>query len=182
MHAHTTVTVRRDHRSAAIRASRAAAGLLVLALCLALPASSTLAGGFLESGRSESSKQSSAPEWAVPAAREPVEGEDMDELQILAAKLQNAENRAKEAIQNAETAQYQLTRARTRNYPRGEALEELRKQAQDTRRERAAAADDFSKLVEEARRAGMPMGTLSRYMDFDDRLRKERASWGGGNG
>jgi hypothetical protein len=144
----------------------------VLATALTLVAPAAWAGGYLKPGTSGETKQ--APTWAAPAARMPVEGE---EGEAIAAELHNAEQRVLEALQNAETADYQLTRARTRNYPRGEGLQTLKVQDQDARRERNAAANDFSALVERARREGVPMGTLSRYMDLDDRLKRERATW-----
>ena len=146
--------------------------MFVSAVSLAAPA--TFAGGFLEAG-SGKPKTQETPTWAAPAARQPVEGEGVE---ALAAELHNAELRVLEAMQNAETARYQLGRARTRNYPRGEALEELKQQDQEARRERATAAGDFSTLVERARQEGVPMGTMARYMDLDDRLRKERETWG----
>jgi hypothetical protein len=148
--------------------------LAILATAFMLVAPAALAGGFLEAGGGNE-KSNEAPTWAVPAARKPVEGEGTE---ALAAELHNAELRVQEALQNAETAAYQLKRARTRSYPRGQALEDLKRQDQETRRERTAAANEFSALVERARRAGVPMGTLSRYMDLDDRIQKERAASG----
>lgn len=141
---------------------------VLLGLAVATPA---LAGGLLRSGKTET--ESEKPTWAVPAKRQPVEGEGTDALQ---ARLSNAEMRVKEAMQNAAAADYQYTRARTRRYPRGEALQEIKDRVGKMQSELTEAENDFMGLVEEARREGMPMGTLMPYMDFSDQIRKNQSA------
>jgi hypothetical protein len=159
-------------RNRLIRGLVVAAGLTGL---LTLVVSTVSAGGFLSPGRQET-ESIGKPTWAVPAARKPVEGE-AEGTEAIEAELFNAELRITEAMQNAETAAYQYKRARTRNYPRGDALQALKVQAQETSGERSAAADEFSDIVERARRDGVPMGTLTHYLDLDERLDGERAGW-----
>jgi hypothetical protein len=149
-------------------------GVLLAGLSL-MAGGAALAGGF-QSNRSPgesttSTQKTPPPAYAAPAARMPVEG---DEDQMMAAELANAEMRVKEAMQNVEAAQANLTRARTRRYPRGAALEEIRTNLSDSQRERDTAQNDFLKLVEKARQAGMPAGTMMRYMDLADRVRQDQ--------
>jgi uncharacterized protein YqfA (UPF0365 family) len=95
-----------------------------------------------------------------------------DEHTAWEAKLYNAKLRVVESNQNYDAARYHLTRARTRRYPRGEALEAMQAQVQDLRRERADSEADFSTTLQEARRAGVPAGILMDYMDVEDEIRR----------
>jgi hypothetical protein len=139
----------------------------IFALLLALPAAG---GGFLDNSKPA---QAEPPEYAAPAARKPVEGDDNAAWE---AQLHNAKLRVEEAHQNYTAADYALTRARTRRYPRGDALEAMRSQTADLRREQAAAEADFSNVLEDARQSGVPAGVLMDYMDFDDEIRRRQAS------
>jgi len=138
-----------------------------LGLVLATPA---LAGGFLDD---DAPKETARPEWATPAERVPVEGEGADAAE---AQLKNAEMRLREAQQNAATAEWAYTRARTRRYPRGEALQEIETRMADMKKELAEAEREFMNTVEAARREGVPAGTLMPYMDLADQLRREQAA------
>jgi hypothetical protein len=145
----------------------------ILGLLLALPAAG---GGFLENSKpndNSKAKEVQRPEYAVPAARKPVEG---DAFAAWEAQLHNARLRVEEAQQNHTAADYALTRARTRRYPRGEALDQLRAQTADLLREQAAAETDFNQLLEDARRAGVPAGVLMDYMDFGDEIQRRQAA------
>lgn len=143
-----------------------AIGCAALGLVLAAPG---FAGGFLDTSEPSDPEQ---PTWAAPAKRLPVEGEGADAAE---AKLKNAEMRVREAQQNAATAEWAYTRARTRRYPRGEALEEIRTRMAEMNDELATAEREFVDLVEEARRAGVPAGTLMPYMDLADEIRRNQA-------
>ncbi len=143
-------------------------GATTLAALLLVVPTGAGAGGFLSPGTQNAGEAPPKPEYAVPAKRMEVSGEGTD---AIVAQLKNAQMRVHESRQNAETAEYDLQRARTRRYPRGEALEKLRIQVVDMGSERVAAEQEFTALVEEARRAGVPMGTLAPYMDFADQIR-----------
>jgi hypothetical protein len=154
------------------RMSNLATGLAALIL---LAASAAGAGGFLSPGtqNDEASKAKPKSEFVAPAKRMDVQG---DGVEAKLAELKNAEMRVVEGWQNASTADAQLRRARTRRYPRGEALEEIRQQAIELGTEKVAAESNFLQTVEDARRAGVPMGTLSRYMDLADTIRSRQAA------
>lgn len=158
-HAHSAPTKR------ILQAVRAAI-LCGIALGLAAPVQ---AGGYLDNSEP---KTSDKPTWAVPAKRMPVEGDDTDAMM---AELHNAELRVREAQQNEETARWTYTRARTRNYPRGEALVEVRTRLTEMEKERAEAEKSFVDLVERARTAGVPFGTLSSYMDLAEQIQSNPA-------
>lgn len=138
-----------------------------LGLALGGPA---LADGYLDN---DTPKEPTKPEWAVPAKRLPVEGEGVDASE---AKLKNAEMRLREAQQNATTAEWAYTRARTRRYPRGDALMEIQQRAADMKKELADAEREFMDTVEAARRDGVPAGTLMPYMDIADQIRRDQAA------
>jgi len=140
--------------------------LCAIALGLAAPVH---AGGYLDNSAPQTNEK---PTWAVPAKRMAVEGDDAD---AMAAELHNAELRVREAQQNEETARWTYTRARTRNYPRGEALIEVRTRLTEMEKERVDAEKSFLALVERARGAGVPIGTLSPYMDLADQIQSNPA-------
>jgi len=146
-----------------VRGLAPAVVLLATALLVASPA---IAGGFLDNSAPEETEK---PTWAVPAKRLPVEGEGVDAME---ARLQNAEMRLQEARQNAAAAEWAYTRARTRRYPRGEALQEIENRMAEMNAELESARSEFVALVEEARRAGVPAGTLMPYMDLADEIRR----------
>lgn len=128
------------------------------------------AGGFLEESKP---KNTDKPSFVEPAKRKAVEG---DGLGAVEAELSNAKLRVSEAIQNAEAARYNLKRARNRRYPRGEALEELKKGAIETDKERRTAEREFKAMLEKARRAGVPAGTLMPYVDYSDWIDQQAAA------
>lgn len=171
-------TLTRPSDRAARRRAPSAAPLawpLVAVLALLLPvadvtlAPAASAGGFLDD---TSSRKSEQPQYAVPAKRQEVEG---DGVEALSAELSNAKMRLGEAIQNESSAAYNLQRARTRRYPRGEALEELRKGAVDTASERRAAEQDYRAMIEKARREGVPAGTLMGHYDYLETIERKSA-------
>ena len=73
------------------------------------------------------------------------------------------------------TAQQLLTKARIRRYPRGEPLFEIRDRVIFLEAERESAESEFLILAEQARREGMPAGTLSSFMEFSDQILRDRA-------
>jgi len=127
-------------------------------------ASGAGAAGFLSNTEPKSEE---TPSFAAPAARKPVEGEDED---ALAAGLYNASLAVKESRQNAETAQYAYTRARTRGYPRGEKLQAIKDRLVKMERERDEAERSFLAAFEKARGGGVPAGVLSPYYDLEEEI------------
>lgn len=160
-------------RRSATKSARTASRLLIvgLAAAIGLTLATAAESGILKSG--QGSTKSEKPTWAAPAKRMPVEGEGTDALE---ARLQNAEMRVREAMQNAAAADYNYTRARTRRYPRGEALQEIKDRVVEMRDELVAAENDFMSMVDEARAGGVPMGTLMPYMDLSDEIKKNQAT------
>jgi hypothetical protein len=157
-----------DHSAATTRFRTAIRTSILCAIALGL-ASPVHAGGYLDNSAPKTSEK---PTWAVPAKRMAVEGDDAD---AMTAELHNAELRVREAQQNEETATWAYTRARTRNYPRGDALEEIRTRMTEMEKERVDAEKSFLDLVDRARGAGVPVGTLSAYMDLADQIRSNPA-------
>jgi hypothetical protein len=142
--------------------------LALIAFALGL-SSNVQAGGYLDNSEPATQEK---PSWAVPAERMAVEGDDASALQ---AEVHNAQLRVVEAQQNEATAEWAYTRARTRNYPRGDALEELRTRYAELSKERADAEKSFLELVDRARQAGVAPGTLSPYMDLADEIQSNPA-------
>ena len=150
---------------------------ILVAVSIVCPGAAA-AGGFLSPGKTDADEASPKREYVAPAKRMDVQGDGVD---ALIAELKNAEMRVREAWQNAWTAEEEYTRARTRRYPRGTALEEIKQRTYDMGREQIAAEQEFSKLVEKARRGGVPMGTLSPFMDLDREIgRRQQSRQGGG--
>jgi hypothetical protein len=58
-----------------------------------------------------------------------------------------------------------LSRARHREYPRGEALEAIERDVESARKELAAAERELPELLEEARLAGVSPEVLLRFED-----------------
>jgi len=143
---------------------------LAIAIALALAASAD-AGGILKPGTQSNDSVKKKPEFVAPAARKPVEGDGDDVIQ---ARLHNAELEVREAHQNTEAAEWGYNRARTRRYPRGEALQALRDRRDSMRQDRDVAEQSFTRMVDEARRSGVPIGTLSNYMDLVDEIERQR--------
>ncbi len=138
-----------------------------------------IAGGFLTPGPSAADEASPKRGYVAPAKRMEVDGDGAD---ALLAELNNGEMRLREAWQNAFTAEQDYGRARIRRYPRGNGLLELETRAFEMGNEQIAAEQDFSRLVEKARRGGVPMGTLTPFMDLEDEIgqrRDERQDGGG---
>jgi hypothetical protein len=155
-----------------VRPSALSGGVLIAGLSL-MVGTAALSGGF-QSNRSPdqpSQQKQEPPTYAVPAARMPVAG---DEFHEITTELINSEMRVKESMQYAETMQSTLSRARTRRYPRGAALEDLRAKVTQAASERDTAQNNFLQLVETARRAGVPNGTLVRYLDLADLVRQDQ--------
>jgi hypothetical protein len=146
---------------------------LVVAAVTLLTAAGASAGGFLSPGVKDDDANAPKPGYVAPAKRMDVSGDGPD---ALVAELKNAEMRVREAWQNAFTAEEELTRARTRRYPRGAALEELRQRTVELGNEQIAAEKDFVQTVEKARRGGVPMGQLAPYMDFEQEIRARQQS------
>ena len=96
--------------------------VLVLVAAFGMAVGLAQAGGFLQPRTSAAEER---PQWAVPEKRLEVTGSDE---QATLARLENARMRLLEAQQNAQTANFLLTRARTRRYPRGEALRQIQDQ------------------------------------------------------
>jgi hypothetical protein len=142
---------------------------LVPMMDLATP-SEARAGGFLEESKP---KNINTPTYVEPAEREAVEGDGTAPLE---AELSNAKLRVSEAIQNADAAEYNVTRARTRRYPRGEALAELQEGAVETKKERQEALQAFKATLEKARQGGVPAGLLMPYLDYSDWLDQQAAA------
>jgi hypothetical protein len=80
----------------------------------------------------------------------------IDRIEAAAAQLEKtrAQLRANEAA---------LSRARHRRYPRGEALQTLETSVESGRAALEAAEAELPALLEQARRAGVPPGTLLRF-------------------
>ena len=143
--------------------------LLLATVALSL-ASGAMADGFLDNSTPDEPRK---PTWAVPAKRMPVEGTGGSAAE---AELRNAKMRLLEARQNADTAMWSYTRARTRRYPRGEALVKIRNRLAEMNNELTAAENDFVAFVEKARQSGVPAGTLLPYMDIADEIRRAERS------
>ncbi|MCH2186487.1 hypothetical protein MK280_11520 [Myxococcota bacterium] len=141
----------------------------VLAWTFFIPGSVAFAGGFLSPGSSASERR---PTWAAPAKRLEVSGLSEDEA--LLARLENARMRLLEAEQNAVTANFNLTRARTRRYPRGEGLRELQERQATWEREQREAEVDFLRLLDEARRQGVGSGRLLPFEEIADEIESGR--------
>lgn len=143
---------------------------------LALLASAVVAGAWIVTGSAaqaagflsnDEPKQQERPSYDAPAARKPVEG---DGAAALEAELYNASLAVKEARQNLETAQYNLTRARTRGYPRGTGLLELKEAVKRMETEKEDAERNFLDVFARARTGGVPAGVLSSYYDLEEEL------------
>jgi hypothetical protein len=80
----------------------------------------------------------------------------IDRIETAAAQLEKtrAQLRANEGA---------LTRARHRRYPRGDALQTLETSVEVGRAALEAAEAELPELLEQARRAGVPPGTLLRF-------------------
>ena len=78
--------------------------------------------------------------------------------------------------QNAAAANFNLTRARTRRYPRGEALKDLKERQAAWQREQREAETDFLRVLGEARRRGVGSGRLLPFDEIADEIesRNER--------
>jgi hypothetical protein len=127
------------------------------------------AGGFLQE---TAPRNTDRQEYVVPAKRQDVQGEGLDAIE---AELSNAQLEVSEAIQNEEAAARILKRARHRNYPRGAALEQLRTDSAETRKERSTAEQGFRATLQQARQAGVPNGTLMDYVDYADWLDQQQS-------
>ena len=145
------------------------APLTALLLALALATSAASGSASTESGRSGASGQTTP---APPAARKPQATDDA--LSAWQTKLEKARARVRSAQSNEKITERNYTRARTRRYPRGEALLALRGEREAARAERREAERNFSTVLEQARRAAVPMGVLSPYMDFEDEMHELR--------
>jgi chromosome segregation ATPase len=100
----------------------------------------------------------------------PNEGAGVSSEEVAAAweaRLSEAQARLTTARERVATSERALTRARHRNYPRGEALDELVASAEEARKELAAAEEEFPELLEQARAAGVEPGVLRRF-EVDD--------------
>ncbi len=131
-------------------------------------ASAVQAGGYLDESEPSTAEK---PTWAVPAKRMAVEGDDAS---ALVAELHNAKLRVTEAQQNETTAKWNYSRARNRNYPRGEEFVEIRTRYADSTKEREEAEQSFLELVDRAHQAGVAAGTLSPYVDLAEEIQSQQ--------
>ncbi|HIF97549.1 MAG TPA: hypothetical protein EYQ54_11075 [Myxococcales bacterium] len=113
------------------------------------------------------------PTWIEPGEPIPVEGAGWTPV---VATLENAQARVRRSWHNVATAQWLLTRAKIRHYPRGEPFFEIRDRVIFLEAERESAENEFVALVEQSRRDGIPAGTLSSFWDFSDEIRRDRAT------
>ena len=111
------------------------------------------------------------PTWIEPGEPIPVEGVGWTPVRI---KLENSEARVRRSWHNLATAQILLTHARVRRYPRGEPFFKIRDRVIFLESERTASETQFLELVQQARRGGMPAGTLSPFMDFSAEIERDR--------
>jgi hypothetical protein len=79
------------------------------------------------------------------------------------ARLGAAEARRNDAVQRVIAGEAAFTRARHREYPRGEALAGLARDLEKARKDLAAAEQELPELLEEARRAGVSPAVLDRF-------------------
>jgi len=131
---------------------------------VAMTAGLAQAGGFLQPQTSASEQR---PQWAVPEKRMEVTGVDE---QASLARLENARMRLLEARQNAQTASFLLTRARTRRYPRGEALRQIQDQVAQWNQEEQEAQTAFRSLLGQARRQGIGPGLLRPFTELAEQI------------
>jgi len=100
-------------------------------------------------------------------AEPPVPNADAIEAEARDAKwsdrLTKAQMRRDLARQQLVEAEAALSRARHRDYPRGEALAEIERDAQTARKDLAAAEQELPVLLEEARLAGVSPDVLLRF-------------------
>jgi len=138
-------------------------------VCLALGlAGIASADGYLPSRVPE---PGTPPSWAEPGEPIPIEGTGWTPA---IAELENAEARVRRAWHNVQTAQYLFAQANIRRYPRGEPFLEMRDRVTFMENERNEAEVEFMALVERIRRAGMPAGTLSTFLNFSEEIVRER--------
>ena len=128
------------------------------------------ADSFLESsmGNSEAKSELNLQNESTPHAG------GQPENQV--ARLSHAQERLDKAELYEVTALKSLRKARKRNYPRGPALEELRQNAARSQVERDAAEENFLRLVEGARRDGLPTRFLSSFLDRAEQIESLRAA------
>lgn len=138
--------------------------VLVLIAVFGLVSGLAQAGGFLQPQTSAAEQR---PQWAVPEKRLEVTGGDE---QATLARLENARMRLLEAQQNAQTANFLLTRARTRRYPRGEALRQIQDQVAQWNQESQEAQAAFRSLLGQARRQGIGPGPLRPFTELAEQI------------
>jgi hypothetical protein len=131
-------------------------------------APSAQAAGFLSNTEPKSQEK---PSFAAPAARKPVEGEGAEALE---SELYNAGLAVRETRQNLETAQYAYKRSRTRGYPRGDKLLEIKGRLAKMETERDEAERSFLAAYEKARAGGVAAAFLSDYYDLEEDISSKR--------
>jgi hypothetical protein len=89
--------------------------------------------------------------------------EDASLLSYWQERLARAQQRIELARERADEAEAEYARARHDGYPRGEALSEIKERHHATQRELRMAEEALPRLVEQARRAGVPPGVLRDY-------------------
>ena len=140
--------------------------VLVLVAAFGMAVGLAQAGGFLQPRTSAAEER---PQWAVPEKRLEVTGSDE---QATLARLENARMRLLEAQQNAQTANFLLTRARTRRYPRGEALRQIQDQVAQWNQESQEAQAAFRSLLGQARRQGIGPGSLRPFTELAEQMER----------
>jgi hypothetical protein len=81
------------------------------------------------------------------------------------ARLEKAQVHRDQARLRVIASEAALSRARHRDYPRGEALAEIESEVEAARKELAAAERELPELLEEARLAGVSPDVLLRFED-----------------
>lgn len=132
-------------------------------------AGTALAG---ESAESSQDRPAAQPDWARIAESTPRAG--VGEWQVMVTELARSEKRTREAEQEVAAARALLRKARQRRYPRGNALAELREKADRNEAKRDAAELSFLEQVTLARRAGVPAGLLSDFLDRAEQIESLR--------
>jgi hypothetical protein len=115
-------------------------------------------------GASTARAQAAAPAEEAETAPEAPIG-DPSLLAYWEQRLERALQRIELARRRATEAETEYSRARHDDYPRGEALNEIKEKHLAAERELRRAEEALPRLVEQARRAGVPPGVLRHYRD-----------------
>ena len=103
--------------------------------------------------------------WNQPSQRED---------HLILDELRQLEKKITEAQTERVSSRTKLRKARQRRYPRGQALDDLRKNAQEDEIRMEKLENLFLHLVEGARRQGVPLAALSPFLDRAEALEDDR--------